>query len=147
MYRRVSEQQLAEAMGDAEVAERLVSQTRFPELSLYIGVDWGAVGYLLEAAEGPVEVVFGLETMSTLACGVKHLTVEQVRCAAEWLSAIGFDELMDSLDPQDPRRREVYKLNLDYPAHVDWLRESYAQLVLFFAAAARSGEAVLILLA
>lgn len=150
-YGRCSVEDLLRAMDDRKTAVALSNavgvewpRPRDPsnDRVLYIDQTWDAIGYLMECAGGPEDIVYGEAFVPKLS-GVGYLTDDRVVHIAEWLAGFGFDDLMGSIDPENPSR-ELYKMNLARPGHQEWTREIYDALVLYFAAAARHGEAMLL---
>lgn len=152
-YRRITPEQLDEAIADCEVANGLAAAPARDEYDkapadarmLFIGKTWDAIRYLLELADGPTGMVDGEPTRAEVAESMYRLDGEQVRRVAGWLAAVSFDELIGSADPSDPDRRHIYKIDLDCPGDVTSVRVCYESLALFFAAAARHGDAMLII--
>lgn len=148
-YGRVTIEQLRTAIDDRKAARALIDGV-LPERqcepaearALSIGTTWDAIDYLLECADGPVEIVSGTSFVPYLD-GASYLTDDQVRDIANWLATVSFDDLMGSIDPDNPSR-PIYKTDLAYPGHQAWIRESYDGLASFFAATARHDEAVVI---
>jgi hypothetical protein len=75
----------------------------------------------------------------------KYLSAAHVGVAAETLSRISYDELIQGVDPAELNGADIYPPGiLDDPEPLEWPRHDYGSLVTFFSAAARAGDALLV---
>ncbi|WP_243869475.1 YfbM family protein [Streptomyces liangshanensis] len=109
---------------------------------------WGLLGYLLERAEVPVNVIHGEETFAEgrdWGYGPPRcLRPDRVRLAARTLRATPYERLVAGVDPADLTRAEVYPLGWDEPGVLEWGRNWYDGLTDFFEAAAAADEGMLV---
>ncbi|MEU7020775.1 YfbM family protein [Streptomyces sp. NPDC046203] len=109
---------------------------------------WHLLDFLLRRVDFPVDVVHGENPLGDAGdwgygppC---HLPVDRVRLAAEALSGLTYDRLLDGVDPRDLTAAEIYPLGWEDSASLDWARDWFAGLTTYFEAAARDGHAVVV---
>ncbi|MCF2525730.1 YfbM family protein [Yinghuangia soli] len=161
-YLRVSPEQLATAIADPTAAldevyavvdaeEEAEPPTREARhYSTYKA--WGALEFLFDRYGFPVNVVHGEIAFAPgedWGYGEPHyLPVERVREAAAELGELTYDALVRGVDPAELKRADVYPGHWDPDDGEDdplaWPRSWYDDLVVYFGAAAESGDAMLL---
>ncbi|WP_335938713.1 DUF1877 family protein [Streptomyces sp. PTD5-9] len=74
---------------------------------------------------------------SASAPAADHLPADRVRLAAEALSGLTYDRLLDGVDPRDLTAAEIYPPGWEEPGALDWARDWFTGLTAYFEAAAR----------
>jgi hypothetical protein len=109
---------------------------------------WDLLRFLLARADFPVNVIHGEEPFAEdedWGYGPpRYLRSERVRLAAHVLRATPYDQLINSVDPADLIKAEVYPLGWDEQGSLEWGRHWYDGLTQFFEAAAAADDAVLV---
>ncbi len=110
---------------------------------------WNILGYLLERAKCPVDVVFGEEEFADDDWGYGPpllLPPDRVRLAAEVLRGYNYEGLAAGVTDADLHAADVYPIPEPSEANyqVLWAQHWFQPLVEFFAAAARDGDAVIV---
>jgi hypothetical protein len=111
---------------------------------------WHGIWYLLQAeGRAPVDVVGGGVPISDHEWGygpARYLTAGQVKEAAAYLQATPWEVLALHFDPAAMAADGIYPTVWDRQDedHLGWLKACYAELAPFFAAAASTGDAVIV---
>jgi hypothetical protein len=157
-YLRVTQGELDRAMKDPgwalEYAEQVQDTQEEPkptasEVRHFRTQCWDMLSILFRHVDFPVDVAHGEEPFAeeeNWGYGPpKYLSAERVRVAADALSRIGYDELIQGVDPAELDGAQIYPPGiLDDPEPLEWPRRDYSSLVTFFSAAARAGDALLV---
>ncbi|MGW2397384.1 YfbM family protein [Kitasatospora sp. NPDC001664] len=152
-YLRVTPEELARALEDPEwawdFADEAQDRSAEEDGGRFFSTHraWDLLGFLLKRSGFPVDVVHGEEPMpgaEDWGYGPpRHLTVAQVRSAAEGLERLSYDELIADVVQAELDATEIYP-QIDDTASLDWAREAFTPLVDFFRTAASAGHAVLV---
>ncbi|MFJ9432732.1 YfbM family protein [Streptomyces sp. NPDC101490] len=109
---------------------------------------WHLLDFLLKRSGFPVDVVHGeapLGESGDWGYGPPHhLAPDRVRRAAEALEALTYDRLLDGVDPAELVVAEVYPSSWNDREALEWGRYWFDGLRLYFRAAARDGDAVIL---
>ncbi|MFE1407293.1 DUF1877 family protein [Streptomyces sp. NPDC058770] len=109
---------------------------------------WHLLDFLLRRVDFPVNVVHGEEALGEAddwGYGPPHhLPADRVRHAAEALSGLTYDRLLDGVDPRDLTAAEIYPPGWEEPGALDWARNWFTGLTAYFEAAARDGHTVVV---
>ncbi|MEV8595868.1 YfbM family protein [Streptomyces sp. NPDC052012] len=110
---------------------------------------WHALDFLLQHLGFPVDIVFGEEEMpgaQEWSYGPPRcLTPEQVRAAADALTATPPGRLVEGVTPADLARADIYPTIVwERGEPLDYVTAHYEGLVTFLRAAARDGHAVVV---
>jgi hypothetical protein len=157
-YLRVTSDELARALEDPAWALELAGDIRDAEedadlpaaKARHLSTDkaWQAIGFLLERAEFPVDVVYGEEQFDDdedWGYGPpRYLTAERVHTAAQALATTSFDALTVGVTPATLMQADIYPQIWDEPDSLDWVRSWYEPLVPYFTDAASQGQTVFI---
>jgi uncharacterized protein DUF1877 len=115
--------------------------------SLDVDKAWYGLAFLAERAGLSFEVLLGEQELpgaDDWGYGPpRHLTPAQVAVTAEKFGALGWQQLTEGVTPQDFFQAEVYPSIWDDEKSMDYLRAHHEDLVTFFRAAARDGDAIL----
>jgi hypothetical protein len=157
-YLRVTPGELERAVKDPEWALDLVEQVEDAQeesepapgdakhLSTY--KTWGMLGFLFRRFGFPVDVVHGEEPFAEAEDWgygpPRYLPVERVRLAARELGRIAYDDLIRDVDHVELSAADVYPQGWEARGSLEWARDYFGQLTLFFQAAANSGDAMLV---
>ncbi|MFJ9432565.1 DUF1877 family protein [Streptomyces sp. NPDC101490] len=103
---------------------------------------------LLKRSAFPVDIVHGEEPFT----GVddwgygppRYVTGDRVRLAAETLTQMTYDQLIQGVDHSELATAEIYPLIWDSPTSLGWARDLFIPLTEFFQAAASDGHAMVI---
>lgn len=154
-YARLSPGELERVIGEPERAPALVDEPVVGEPDAGSGprrhdVDktWQALGFLLDRAGFPVDVVLGDEVLpgaSDWGYGPPRLIrPERVRVAAEAFARISPASLAEGIGPADLAAAEIYpQVVWERGEPLDWVTGHYEALGEFFRAS-RAGDAVLV---
>lgn len=106
---------------------------------------WDALRHLLQRAGCPVNVIRGEEAFTEADWGYGPallLPPDRVAAAAAFLSALPYDRLIEGVTGAELEAAGLYPQGWDEPDALDFLRGYYEELVGYFAAAAREGDAM-----
>jgi len=144
-FTRVTPEELNKAMADPEWAgEYLWELDRTDEPDGYLDKAWDGIQFLLDAAKVPIQLRMDGHLIDAEGC-LAAWTVSDVEDAARHLRATPFEQLARHFDPARMAGQGIYPAIIwerDDDA-LDYLRENYEALVLFFDAAAASGSAAI----
>jgi len=114
---------------------------------------WHALAYLLARREFPVSIIYGEESFTEdpddpeadwgygAPC---YLTPDQVRQAAEALTDLSEDDLLDGVDGDELQREEIYPSVWDRGAEeLQWAVCHLPWVKVYFQAAAKDGDAII----
>ncbi|MFE1832423.1 YfbM family protein [Streptomyces yangpuensis] len=109
---------------------------------------WNLLDFLLKRSLFPVDIVYGeqlLPEADDWSYGPpRYVTADRVRLAADALTRMTYDQLIQGVDHSELGAAEVYPQNWDSPASLDWARDLFTPLTEFFRAAASDGHALVI---
>ncbi|WP_432992328.1 YfbM family protein [Dactylosporangium sp. CA-233914] len=150
---RVTPAELERAKGDLgwlrefsdAMAERDRVQARPVGLRRFLGTGktFHALDFLLTRYGFPVGLVFGEHDLGDEVDGRRYLAPDQVRTAAAALTDVTHDGLVDGVDQAELSAAGIYPAVWDRPDELWWAVSSLADTKVYFAAAARSGDAVI----
>ena len=157
-YVRATADELAKAIGDPEWALEFVEGIQNteedaglpPGSALYLTTHkaWQAIGFLLDRAGCPVDVVHGEQQFADEEDWgngpPRYLTAEQVRTGAQALTATNFDRLTAGVTVGELTQARVYPEVWDEPDSLQWVRRWYEPLVVYFVAASDHGHGMLV---
>ncbi|GGT05558.1 hypothetical protein GCM10010271_04630 [Streptomyces kurssanovii] len=102
--------------------------------------------FLLQRSGFPVSVIHGEESLGDTddwGYGApRYLPADRVRLAAEKLSCLTYDQLLDGVEPLVAA--EIYPLGWEDRSSLEWGGDWFAGLAQYFAAAAQAGHAVIV---
>lgn len=108
---------------------------------------WDLLRFLLRRARFPVDVIHGeapLGEAEDWGYGRPHyLPADRVGLAAEALSRLTYDQLLEGVDPEELAAADVYPLGWDDTASLEWGRPWFTGLTEYFTAAAKDAHAVI----
>jgi hypothetical protein len=147
----------AERMEDAEypleVDTRLSPEQIAQRRSMSTDKTWHALDYLLTRRAFPVSIVMGEESFvedvedpdADWGYGPpSYLTADQVRLAAEALTDLTEESLLDGVDPADLTREGIYPDVWDRgPDELQWAVYDLPWIKAYFQAAAKQGDAII----
>ncbi|MFC9492052.1 DUF1877 family protein, partial [Streptomyces hydrogenans] len=108
---------------------------------------WHVLGFLLERAAFPVDVVMGEELLTGEPWGYeppRYLAPDRVRLAAGALRRTTYDRLVEGVGPAELTEAEIYPPIWESAASLDWARDAFASLREYLGAAASAGQAVVV---
>ncbi|MFG3496781.1 YfbM family protein [Streptomyces sp. NPDC047886] len=110
---------------------------------------WHALDFLLRRVAFPVDIVHGEEEIPEAEDWgygpPRYLTPERVRVAADALSRIPHQTLIEGVTPTDLARADIYPHSIwERGESLDYVTSHYQALVPFFQAAARDGHGMLV---
>jgi hypothetical protein len=157
-YLRVTPAELDRAVSDPEWAmdysERVQDEEEEqedipPGEGLHFSTEktWDMLGFLLRRFGFPVDIVKGEEPFAEdedWGYGPpRFLSVGRVALAARELDRVSYDDLIRGVDVGELAEAKVYPLRWKSADELEWARDFYGQLAVFFQGAARSGDAVI----
>ncbi|MEU4695109.1 DUF1877 family protein [Actinoplanes sp. NPDC023714] len=151
-YVRLRPDELAELRGllvesPAEALE-YADDLRMDDRGLDAGKAWDGLRHLLSKLAPPVDVISGGEPLAPGAPGrdaPRLLTAEQVTAAARFLSGTPFTSLARHYDPAELTLATAYPEAIgDEDLALDYLEDSYGDLVALFQAAAAENEPIIL---
>jgi hypothetical protein len=156
-YLRVNEAELHELLeADAETLPGLLGKrleqerSHDPAAARLWDVDktWDALRFLGRRAGFEVDIALGGKPFGAeFGYGPpRYLTAAQVSSVAEQLSRTGFTDLIRGVTGADLAAAGVYPAIWDEDDDLDYLKDHYESLVLFFVAAAKEGDAMVLIL-
>ncbi|WP_037908577.1 YfbM family protein [Actinacidiphila yeochonensis] len=158
-YVRLTPAELERAVKDPEWAQDFVDELveseleESPDASAARCHDtdkaWHALDFLLGRLAFPVDIVHGEEVLpgaEDWGYGPpRYLTPERVRLAAEKLTAMTPEDLVDGVTPDDLAQADVYpRIIWERGESLDYVAEHFRDLLPFFEAGARDGHAMLL---
>jgi uncharacterized protein DUF1877 len=157
-YLRTTADELARVVEDPALARQLVEDSRdaeensdfSPAEARHLSTEkaWQAIAFLLERANFPVDIVYGegrFAGVEDWGYGPpRYLTVERVAVAAGALATTSFEALTVGVTKAALAKAPIYPDLGGDPDPLGWIRDCYAPLVPYFAAAAMRAEALLI---
>jgi hypothetical protein len=159
-YLRVTPDELAWALKDPEWALELAEDVQDtedeanlpPSEARYLSTHkaWQAIGFILERAGFPVDIVYGEGRFANdedIDWGYgppQYLTPERVRVASQALAASSFDALTAGVTPAVLAQADIYPQVWDEPDSLEWVRGWFEPLIPYFIDAARQRQALLI---
>ncbi|MFD0632497.1 YfbM family protein [Catenulispora yoronensis] len=109
---------------------------------------WNLLGFLLRRFGFPVDVVHGEEQFAEdedWGYGPpRFLSVERVRAAALELERVSYDDLLRGVEVGELAEAKVYPMGWEQRGELEWARDYYGRLAVFFRAAAAGGDAVIV---
>ncbi|MEU6212165.1 YfbM family protein [Streptomyces sp. NPDC047023] len=109
---------------------------------------WNMLDFLLKRSVFLVDIVHGEEALPKAddwGYGPpRYVTADRVRLAADALTRMTYDQLIQGVDHGELTTAEVYPQIWDSPTSLDWARDLFAALTKFFEAAAADGHAMVI---
>jgi hypothetical protein len=151
-YVRLRPDQLAELRGllvesPAEAFE-YADELRMDDRGLDTDKAWGGLRHLLSKLAPPVDVITGGEALTTDVWAFdapRLLSAQQVTAAAHFLTATPFTSLARHYDPAELALTTVYPDAIgDEDLALDYLADSYRNLVALFQAAAAENEPIIL---
>jgi hypothetical protein len=150
-WMRVSPAELDQARGDLDRAYDLAETARNDEdPGRWLASDkaWQALDFLLTRRGVRTPIVHGAEDFADddVDWGYgrpRYLTPAQVATAADELAALTEEDLIQGVDPAELSRADIYPDLWDSVADLTWVAHFLPSVQQFFAAAAKSGDAVL----
>ncbi|WP_222723542.1 YfbM family protein [Streptomyces sp. MS191] len=156
-YLRVTPAELDRALKDPEWAWELVEEVQdaqeegepAPAEARHFTTHqtWHLLGFLLQRAAFPVDIVHGEEPLTTDHWGYgppQYLTPERVQLAADTLHRTTYGQLVRGVDPSELTEAEIYPQIWDTPTSLEWADDLFTPLTEFFGGAASTGHAMLI---
>ncbi|BBH68771.1 hypothetical protein ACTI_54560 [Actinoplanes sp. OR16] len=151
-YVRLRPDELAELRGllvesPAEALE-YADDLRMDDRGMDSGKAWDGLRHLLAKLAPPVDVISGGEPLTAGAWSAdapRLLTAEQVTAAAHFLSGTPFTSLARHYDPAELTLANVYPEAIwDEDWALEYLEDSYGNLVALFQAAAAGNEPIIL---
>ncbi|MFD6115809.1 YfbM family protein [Streptomyces yangpuensis] len=158
-YLRVTPGELARALEDPEWVLDLAEEIRDaqeedgdtgPAEARHFSTHqtWNLLDFLLKRSLFPVDIVYGEEPLPEAddwGYGPpRYVTADRVRLAADALTWMTYDQLIQGVDHTELAAAEIYPQLWDSPASLDWARDVFTSLTEFFRAAASDGHALVI---
>ncbi|MGW9074072.1 YfbM family protein [Streptomyces yangpuensis] len=158
-YLRVTPGELARALEDPEWVLDLAEEIRDaqeedgetgPAEARHFSTHqtWNLLDFLLKRSLFPVGIVYGEEPLPEAddwGYGPpRYVTADRVRLAADALTRIPYDQLIQGVDHTELAATEIYPQLWHSPASLDWARDVFTSLTEFFRAAASDGHALVI---
>ncbi|MFG2342450.1 YfbM family protein [Streptomyces yangpuensis] len=138
--------ELAEEIQDAQ--EHEVGTTPAEARHFTTHQMWNLLDFLLKRSLLPVDIVYGEELIPEAddwGYGPpRYVTPDRVRLAADALTRMTYDRLIQGVDHSELAAAEVYPQIWDSPTSLDWARDLFTPLTEFFRAAASDGHALVI---
>ncbi|GHG43846.1 YfbM family protein [Streptomyces hydrogenans] len=155
-YLRLTPEELARALDDPEWAWGFAEESldedgegAAPARARHFttGQTWHVLGFLLERAAFPVDVVMGEELLTGEPWGYeppRYLAPDRVRLAADALRRTTYDRLVEGVEPAELTEAEIHPPIWESAASLDWARDAFASLREYLGAAASAGQAVVV---
>ncbi|MFC9390862.1 YfbM family protein [Streptomyces venezuelae] len=158
-YARLTPTELDRAVRDPDWVQEFVNELIEAELDEKPDVPqarchdvdkaWHALDFLLRRITFPVDIIHGekdLPQAEDWGYGPpRYLTPERVRVAAEALAITPHHALTEDVSPADLAKADIYpNVIWERGESLDYVTSHYQELVPFFQAAARAGDAMLI---
>ncbi|MFJ9596701.1 YfbM family protein [Streptomyces virginiae] len=109
---------------------------------------WNLLDFLLKRSAFPVDIVHGEEPFAEAddwGYGPpQYVTADRVRLAADTLTQMTYDQLIQCIDHSELAAAEIYPQIWDSPKSLEWARDLFTPLTEFFQAAAADGHAMVI---
>jgi len=156
-YRQLTRQQLAELQVDpSRVPDFLYDQEPPSHLQLDIDKTWHAIHFLLNGdrweGTGPLyDAVLGGEVLGKEDLGygpARFLTADEVKETAAALDEISVSDLLDKLDAQELNDNDIYPRGwTGEQIDLQYIKDYFLRLVIFFRSCADSDHAMLLYIA
>ncbi|WP_225828768.1 YfbM family protein [Streptomyces naphthomycinicus] len=157
-YLRVTPEELTRALKDPEWALDLAEETQdaqegaetAPAADRHFTTHqtWNLLDFLLKRSAFPVDIVHGEEPFAEAddwGYGPpRYVTADRVRLAADTLTQMTYDQLIQGIDHFELAAAEIYPQIWDSPTSLDWARDLFIPLTEFFQAAASDGHAMVL---
>ncbi|THC40447.1 DUF1877 family protein [Streptomyces sp. A1499] len=158
-YSRLTPTELDRAVRDPDWAQEFVNELIEAELDKKPDVSqarchdvdkaWHALDFLLRRITFPVDIIHGEEGLPQAEDWgygpPRYLTPERVRVAAEALVITPHHALAEDVSPADLAKADIYpNIIWERGESLDYVTSHYQELVSFFQAAARAGDAMVI---
>ncbi|MER5483635.1 YfbM family protein [Streptomyces sp. NPDC002812] len=156
-YLRITPEELTRALKDPEWALDLAeeiqdaqedNETPAEDRHFTTHQTWNLLDFLLKRSAFPVDIVHGEESFAEAddwGYGPPgYVTVDRVRLAADTLTQMTYDQLIQGIDHSELAAAEIYPQIWDSPTSLDWARDLFTPLTEFFQAAAADGHAMVI---
>ncbi|MEV5758390.1 YfbM family protein [Streptomyces tendae] len=157
-YLRVTPEELTRALKDPEWALGLAEEIQdaqednetTPAEARHFTTHktWHLLDFLLKRSVFPVDIVHGEEPFAeTDDWGYgppRYVTAGRVRLAADTLTQMTYDQLVQGVDHSELAAAEIYPQIWDSPTSLGWARDLFTPLTEFFHAAASDGHAMVI---